>query len=270
MLDDTAFGIGRADVGTLGARVLAVTLDAGLVIGAIVVGLAFGTLGHDGHNAAHERIANQSSRTRADWVVADHLAPGVQAAGTRTRITALLSDAGQAIGAVRVGGAFGSARNVRVADETGKTVTADGAILCATLGIGAARIRFARIVTAVNRRLDDHRNGRARRERIAGVAVATDAHRVVVGDATFGVDAAGVGARVGAAVADAALVLRTVTVEDALGPTRHVWIADVIGWTRAGGGAADVAALSVEAAWERHTTRFRLLFDRLHCNIISY
>jgi len=90
--------------------------------------------------------------------------------------------------------------------------------------------------------------------------LATDAHWIVIGHATFRIVTASIRARILAAVADATLLLRTVSIEDAFRPTRNVRIADVVGRTLTRSCTADVSAFGVQSARERRTSGFRWLW----------
>ncbi len=70
----------------------------------------------------------------------------------------------------------------------------------------------------------------------------------VVGDSTVGIDTASSRARIDASVVDAALVARTVRVQDAFGSTRAERISDIISRTDAVDGSVLLSAISVGAA----------------------
>ena len=96
----------------------------------------------------------------------------------------------------------------------------------------------------------------------------TGAHWNVIRDSTFGIDAAGSGARIDTFATDAALFPRTVIVQNAFRSTRAVRITDVIRRTDAGHGLALLTALGVAStrmsiAW----SRFGLYDAWFHCNI---
>lgn len=228
MLNDTALGVGSADGRALDARILAALFDTGLGGLTVSVHLALRPDGNGPRQAAHERIAGEAVGARTDRVVVDHLAAGVDAARSRARILAALGDARHVVRAVRVGDALRLAGHVGIAAQSRQTDADAPVALTAALGIRSARIRIADVDSFGGRFSDDRDRG-ARRERIASEALATDAHRHVIGDAALGVRAAGVGAGILAAVAHAALVARAVGVEHALRPAGSVRIAAVVG-----------------------------------------
>lgn len=91
--------------------------------------------GDDGRTA-NERIARQSVGTRTNRIVVSYSADSTDAADARTRVLALLVDAGQAWCAVGANGAFGTARVTEVAGQTRTDgLAADGT----TLGVRTAR-----------------------------------------------------------------------------------------------------------------------------------
>lgn len=228
MLNDTALGVGSADGRALDARILAALFDTGLSGLTIGVHLALRPDGHGARQAAHERIAGEPVGARADRVVIDHLAAGVDAARSRARILTTLGDARHVVRAVRVGDALRFAGHVRIAAQSRQTDAQAPVALIAALGVRSARIGIA-YVHSFGDRFSDDRNRCARRERIASEAFATDADRHVIGDTALGVRAAGVGAGILATVAHAALVARAVGVEHALRPAGSVRIAAVVG-----------------------------------------
>ena len=69
--------------------------------------------------ASGERIAGVTRRTRADGIVAHHLADGLSAANAWARIRTLLIDAGLSGRALGIGNAFGTAfrRNAQIARQ---------------------------------------------------------------------------------------------------------------------------------------------------------
>ena len=69
--------------------------------------------------------------------------------------------------------------------------------------------------------------------RIAGETRDASANGHVIGDVALGVEPADAGARVDASVVNAALVTRTLGVDGALGATRNVRVAAVLGRTAA-------------------------------------
>ena len=259
MLGDTAQGVRSADISALLARILTVSLNTGLVIGTLVVYFAFNALGHRLDLTLDERIAHVTGRTRADRIVTDNLTPGVDTARSRARIATFLCDTGESVGAVGIGCTFRPAGDVRIADQTGQTNAHARSVLIAAFGVSSARIRIADILPVDDRGFRDDRNRRAGRERIAGVALTTNAHWIVIGHATFRIVTASIRTRILAAVADATLLLRTVSIKDAFRPTRDVRIADVVGWTLTRSCAADVSAFGVQSARERRTSGFRWL-----------
>lgn len=89
----------------------------------------------------------------------------------------------------------------------------------------------------------------ARTERIAGVAWETVARRSVVDDATLRVYSAGAWTWVFTFVVDAGLGAVTVGVDDALGSTAGVWVAEVLWETGARTGTVAFFADGVGAAW---------------------
>ncbi len=98
----------------------------------------------------------------------------------------------------------------------------------------------------------------------------TTANGNMIGDSTVGVDAASAGARIDATVVDAALVARTVRVEDALGSTRGVRISDIISRANAIDGAVLFLALSVGTtrigiarSWWLNNVRFNWIQQKI-------
>lgn len=86
-----------------------------------------------------------SIQTATEGTVVRHMALGIAATDTRTRITALLIEACQIEGTLRVGGALGTTEG-RAANE-GCDAGADRLLIDhATLRVGSARCWLARIL----------------------------------------------------------------------------------------------------------------------------
>jgi len=147
----------------------------------------------------------------------------------------------------------------KLKNQTGQADANARSVLIAAFGVGFARIRIADVLPVDDRGFRDDRNRRAGRERIAGLALTTDAHRIVIGHATFRIVTATIRTRILAAVADATLLLRTVSIEDAFRSTGDVRITDVVGQTLTRSCSADVSAFGVQSARERRTSGFRWL-----------
>ena len=248
VLDDATNGVGSADVRSVGARVLAVALDASLVLRAVGVGFAFDALRHRLDLTPDERIAREPWRARADRLVAHHLTLGVDSARAGARVATFLRNAGERVGAVRVGRTFRPTRRVRVADQSRQADALADVVVVSTLGVGAARVRIANVEPVDFDGLGDDRDGGARRERVAFVSLPADADGHVIGHAAVGVRAARVHARTLAPVAHAALVLRAVGVQHALGSARDERVADVARRAHASHGSALFATVGVQAA----------------------
>lgn len=251
MLDDATLSVRGADGRTLDARILTALLDTSLSGLTVGVHLALRANGHRTGLAAHEGIAGEAVGTRADRIVVDDLAAGVDAARSRARVLAALGDTGEVVRAVRVGDALGLAGDVRIAAETREADAGASVALVAALGVRTARARIADVDSFGWLLANDGRYGHAGRERVAGVPFAADADRHVVGDAALGVRAARVGARVLAPVAHAALVARAVRVQHALRPARRVRIASVVRRAFTFGRSTDVSAFGVQSTRRR-------------------
>lgn len=193
VLDNSTLGIRGADCRSFQARIDAALFDTGL--GGLAIGVDFAFRTDNRFDSSRsgkttdKRIASVAASARADGIVTDDLATGIQAASTWAGIATFLRYTGQVVGTVGVGGAFRFTRDVRVAQQAGQT---DARVTVPTSG-SAFRVCSARIgdasVFAIHRfrrfALDGHRC--AGRERIALVAFTTDADRDVIGHFTFGV-----------------------------------------------------------------------------------
>lgn len=164
-----------------------------------------------------ERVTLIVALARTHRNVIDDNALGIRAANARTRVTAMLPNASHSAGTVRAVNALRSASgSIRIANIRRNAATLGHAIVRGALGILAARRPLTRI---------DHivfgRNRRASNERIAAIA----GHAITEGrmgdNVALGIGAARIRARVLAFLPYARLALRTVVVEDALGPA--VW-----------------------------------------------
>lgn len=221
----------------LHARIHTLLIDAGLVIATLRIAFAFRSQRDDfvaWQCALHVRRPKEARRTRADRLMVDHAANGVQAAGRVARVAALLVEAAAVQRAVVVGDALG--------------IRADGVVVDhLTVAVRVARRRQARVGRLV---FDGH--WPALDERIAERLIGTRANRAVVDGSARCAVAAHVRARVDASVVHARLGARAVRADDALRvaagagrPTR------VAGDALANGHAAAGAAHGVHAARRR-------------------
>ena len=151
MSDHAAHGVAGTDVRVECARVLTPLIDAGLSQRAVVVLLALWL--DSGHHdrrlgplpTLHVRVAFQRRRARALRPVVVDVADRPHAAAAQTGIDAVQVDAGQRVGAVRVGRTLGLALDVRRAEQAGRARADRCGAANLTAGAAAARRRVARV-----------------------------------------------------------------------------------------------------------------------------
>ena len=123
--------------------------DAAQAVGPARRRLARVLRGQDGHGllaARLERVAPEARHARAHGHVVHHAALGVGAAHAAAGITAVLREAGQVAGAVRVDAALGpAAAGVWVTHVRGNARAARGAVMRIALGVFAARRWHTRV-----------------------------------------------------------------------------------------------------------------------------
>lgn len=139
--------------------------------------------------AAKERIAGETSGTTADWTVVNHLAVGVDAAGTHTGILAPLSYTGLVLGTVSAHNTFWSADGrtayvIRLASAD-RVIIYDSTVTIGTAGSWTAGVR------GYNRGDWFDRNFSTGTKWVAGKADLTSARRLMMENAALSVDAAG-------------------------------------------------------------------------------
>ncbi len=189
-------------------------------------------------------VALVARRTNAGGTMGAHFADSIDAALVveHAGILALLTDAGQRVGTIRIDGAFRLAFNIGIALEAEGTAALAGAARGTRHSVSSAGIRLTGVH---NVRLDGRRTD-ALHQGVPDEAGQAGAHRRVDADIALGVAAAHAGAGVVAVVVAAGAVCRTVRVDDALRLAFHVGVALVLG--RAG--AHTVVAF---AAWRSST-----------------
>ncbi len=201
-------------------------------------------------------VALVARRANAGGTMGAHFADSIDAALVveHAGVLALLTDAGQRVGTVRIDGAFRLAFHVGIALEAEGTAALAGAARGTRHSVPPAGIRIAGVH---NVRLDGRRTD-ALHQGVPDEAGQAGAQRRVDADIALRVAAAHAGARVVAVVVAAGAVRRTVRVDDALRLAFHVGVALVLG--RAG--AHTVIAF---AAWSGSTaTRIGVAGVRHH------
>lgn len=169
------------------------------------------------HKATAEiGIAHIARLALAHRTVVNHLALGIEATGSRTRITALLLYAGPVAGTVRVDSALGSADLRRIAVVTRQALADAPVVVGQADGVDAARTGTAR--QDPNRRRT-WLYPRANAVGIALVAVGTVADGTVGHHTAEGGLAAAAGTGIEALVVATGLVRGTVGAAQALRPT---------------------------------------------------
>lgn len=96
-------------------------------------------------NTSCKGIASEARRTATDGVMVDNLTPGVDAAGARARVCALLVDTGSVLGAVGADQALRPARG-RSANVVGLARARGVVVDCATHAILTAGGGHARVL----------------------------------------------------------------------------------------------------------------------------
>lgn len=178
-----------------------------LTCGLHFIGLSYGC-------ALSERVALESGRTRAHGDVVEHFATGVRGAGTRTRVSALVSNARLRSRALGAEYALGMATRVWITDKTG---CASAHSCTGALSVGCARRRIARIFS-LRGFLLNWWGQLASGERIANVAIDARADRHMVGHMASSVLAARARTRIGTALPDAGQLAGTILSDGALRP----------------------------------------------------
>lgn len=170
--------------------------------------------------ALYEGVASEVGGTVADGVVVDHLTEGVGATEAGAGVPTLLVDTGLVVVTVGVYDALWVAAVVGVADVVAEAGTNGAAALDATLGVETTRGRYTGVDLWPGCDLLPGGDGFGY-FLTAGVRVPhepcwAEAHGAVSVDLAEGVNAAGAGARVSAASADAGQVAAAVVVHGAL------------------------------------------------------
>lgn len=180
--------------------------------------------------AAHKRIALKAASTTTCGQVIDHHTLGVGTAGSCAGIAAMLLDASQGRGTLRVVDTFGTtAGAVRISKVRFNTTTTGGIIVWSADCILSTGIGVAGIVVSMWLFLN---NLGATHEGVSLVALIAAAVCRMSNHSAARVVSTGIGARVLTLLLNACLVSRTFAAQRTLGTTVG-WTTNVVGHTRA-------------------------------------